>query len=222
MAGTLVAGRTTGPSVVAPGRTTRVRSRVRVQWLVLAAALTVLAGVLVAWGLGRAADRVDVVSLARPVPAGAVIGPDDLSVTAVAFDTPVTGLVPATSLDRLVGRVATIDLDAGGLVVAGMWADGTGLGPNETLVGGVLDAGRFPSQLVQGTTAWAVPLDDTDTGAAQPILVRVVESDRTDDADLSITMAVARTDSVRLAQLAASDQLVLIGLPPAPSEEPVP
>jgi hypothetical protein len=220
MAGTLVAGRTAEPSVVTPGRSTRVRSRVQVQWLVLAAALTVLAGVLVAWGLGRAADRIDVVSLARPVPAGAVIGPDDLGVTPVAFDGRVTGLVPAASLDRLVGRVATVDLEAGGLLVAGMWADGSGLGPDETLVGAVLDAGRFPGQLAQGTTAWAVPLDDTAT--AQPVLVRVVESDRTDSAGLSITMAVARTDSVRLAQLAASEQLVLIGLPPAPSEEPVP
>lgn len=221
MAGTLVAGRTAEPSVVVPGRDTRLKSRVQVQWLALAAALTVLAGVLVAWGLGRAADRVDVVSLARPVPAGAVIAAADLTVTPIAFDTPVTGLVPAASLDRLVGRVATVDLEAGGLLVAGMWADGSGLGPDETLVGAVLDAGRFPRQLAQGTTAWAIALDDG--AAVQPVMVRIVESDRTDDGDLSVTMAVGRADSVRLAQLAAAEQLVLVGLPPAPtSEEPVP
>jgi hypothetical protein len=219
VAGTLVAGRTAEPSVVAPGRATHLKSRVQVQWLVLAAALTVLAGVLVAWGLGQAADRVDVVSLARPVPAGTTIGADDLTVTPIAFDTQITGLVPAASLDRLVGRVATVDLAAGGLLVAGMWADGSALGADETLVGAVLDAGHFPGGLTQATTAWAVPIDDT---AALPIVVRVVQSDSNDSGDLSITMAVNRSDSIRLAQLAATDQLVLIGLPPAPSPEPVP
>jgi hypothetical protein len=83
------------PVVVVPGPNTAARARVRTQWLLLAAALTVLAGTLVAWALTRAAARVDVVSIARPVPAGAVIDDADLSVTAIAFDDQVTGLVPA-------------------------------------------------------------------------------------------------------------------------------
>ncbi len=38
------------PAVVAPGRNTKIRSRVRAQWLVLAVALMVLAGLLVTMG----------------------------------------------------------------------------------------------------------------------------------------------------------------------------
>jgi hypothetical protein len=115
--------------------TDEARTQVRAQWLVLAAALTVLAGVLVAWAIERAADRVDVVSVARPVPAGTVIQADDLTTTAIAFDEPVVGLAPAASLDALVGRVAVVELRPGTLLSVGMWADGTGLSPDERTVG---------------------------------------------------------------------------------------
>src|SRR5687768_9577421 len=131
------------PAVVTPGRNTKVRSRVRAQWLVLAAALTVLAGMLVAWALAQAADRVHVVSVARPVAAGTVIQAADLRTTAIAFDGDVQGLAPAASLDALVGRVAAVDLGAGSLLSVGMWADDTGLAEHERTVGAVLDAGRF-------------------------------------------------------------------------------
>ena len=47
-----------------------VRSRVRTQWLALGAAFVVLAGVVVAWALANAADRVQVVRLTHDVPAG--------------------------------------------------------------------------------------------------------------------------------------------------------
>src|SRR5690349_7089390 len=94
------------PAVVTPGRNTTVRARVRAQWLVLAGALMVLAGVLVAWALTRAADRVAVVTVARPVPAGTVIEAGDLTTAQIAFDGDVTGLVPAASLGALAGRVA--------------------------------------------------------------------------------------------------------------------
>ncbi|MGE0000361.1 MAG: SAF domain-containing protein, partial [Ilumatobacteraceae bacterium] len=147
------------PAVVTPGRNTKVRSRVRVQWLVLAVALMVLAGVLVAWALTRAADRVTVVTVARPVPAGTVIQTADLTTAQIAFDGEVNGLVPAASLDALAGRVATVDLQPGTLISAGMWADGTELAADERTVGAVLEPGRFPAGLAQGATAVAVSLD---------------------------------------------------------------
>jgi flagella basal body P-ring formation protein FlgA len=122
------------PVAVMPGPNTAARARVRTQWLLLAAALTVLAGTLVAWALSQAAARVDVVSIARPVPAGAVIDAADLSVTAIAFDEQVTGLVPAASRERLVGRTAAIALEPGTLLSVGMWADGSQLGDGERTV----------------------------------------------------------------------------------------
>ncbi|MCU1360745.1 MAG: flagellar biosynthesis protein FlgA, partial [Ilumatobacteraceae bacterium] len=183
--------------------------RVRAQWLVLAAALTILAGILVAWSLTRAADRVSVVSVARPVAAGAVIQVDDLTVAQIAFDGDVRGLAPASSIDQLVGRVATIDLQPGSLLTVGMWADATGLSAGERTVGAVLTAGRFPIGLAQGSSAVALSIDGDESGVS----VRVVDAGTTDSGDLRITLAVPEADATRIAQLAATDQLVVIGLP---------
>ena len=203
------------PAVVQHGRDPGARRRVRTQWLVLAAALTVLAGAVVAWALGRAADRVDVVSVARPVAAGTVITRDDLTVTAIAFDGPVTGLVPVSAIDELVGRTATIDLTPGTLVSAGMWADGTELSPGERTVGAVLAPGRFPSGLAAGAQALGLATDDD----AVQIAVRVLDADRADDGDLELTLAVADTEAATVAHLAATGTLVVIGLP-APRDTP--
>lgn len=197
----------------------KVRGKVRTQWLALGAALVVLAGVLVAWALSRAADRVQVVAVAQPIRAGDVIDLEDLTVTGIAFDGTVTGLVPDTSLEALVGKVAAVDLDAGALVQVGMWRDGAEVGPGERTIGAVLAAGQFPVGLGQGDAAMAAPLDPENTTA--PVVVRVLAAVPTDDGSLGLTLAVPEEHAVALAQLAANDLLVLVGLgmaeaPPAP------
>lgn len=200
--------------------------RARTQWLVLAAALTVLAGTLVAWGLGRAAARSEVVSLAGPVAAGTPFTAADLTVSSVAVDGSVQGLVPAGSLDRLIGRVAVIDLEPGTLLSVGMWSDGTQVLPGERTVGAVLDAGRFPTGLAPADQALAVALDGAapapideragtggDRAPGGDITVRVLEA-RTDDMGrLYVTLAAPSPVAVDLARLAATEALVLVGLP---------
>jgi len=208
--------------------------------LVLAAALTVLAGVLVAWSLDRAADRVDVVSVARHVSAGTVIQPGDLTTTAIAFDTPVFGLAPAASLDALMGRVATVDLDPGVLLSTGMWADGSELGADERTVGALLDAGTYPGGIAPGTSALAVSVHGgeggeggeggdsgevgdvaRDGGAADgadgsaDVMVRVLDAEVDARGALRVTLAVPSADAPRIARLAATDGLVLVGVPAA-------
>ena len=200
------------PAVVRAGGDPKTRSRVRTQWLVLAAALTVLAGLIVGWALTQAAERVDVVSVARPVSAGAVITIDDLTITPVAFDRPVQGLVPAMSMQRLVGRVATIDLRSGALLTVGMWADGTELLATERTVGAVLAAGRFPNGLAPGSMAMAIAIDDDAAGTA---LVRVLDAERSDNGDLVVTLAVDEAVAASVAQQAAVGALVLVGMPSA-------
>jgi hypothetical protein len=202
------------PAVVTPGRNTTARTRARAQWLVLAAALTVLAGMMVAWALTRAADRVGVVSLVRPIAAGAIIELDDLTTTQIAFEGDVQGLVPAGSVDAIVGRVATVDVPAGSLLSAGMWADSTGLAAGERTVGAVLQTGRFPIGMAQGSTAIALPIDDA-AATAPGVEVRVVEADMTDGGELSVTLAAPEAAAAAIAQLAATDRLVLIGMPAA-------
>ena len=204
------------PVSVVPGPNTAARARVRTQWLVLAAALTVLAGTLVAWALARAAARVDVVSVARPVPAGAVIDESDLTVTAVAFDGPVTGLVPAASREQLVGRTAAIALEPGTLLTVGMWADGSGLNVGERTVGALLDQGRFPSGTEPGTSALAIAVSAAGGAVPEgvaPMPVRILDASLTDHGELQVTLAAADADAIVIARLAATDMLVLVGLP---------
>ncbi len=188
----------------------RSRARARTQWLVLAAALTVLAGTLVTWGLGRAAARVQVVSVARPVGRGAVLTVEDCTTSPIAVDGTVKGLVPAASLERLVGRTAAIDLEPGMLLHVGMWSDGTQVLPDEQTVGAVLDPGRFPAGLGPGGQALAVATDDTGGPA---VVVRVLDAELDAQGALHITFAAPAGRAVALARVAALDTMVLVGLP---------
>lgn len=193
--------------------TTRVRSSVRTQWMALGGAMVVLAGVLVAWALSRAADRVQVVQIAQAVPAGQIITVDDLTVTGIAYDAPLQGLVPAVSLAELDGRVAAIDLQPGALLQAGMWRGEPVMAPGEQRVGAVLSPGRLPEGLAQGDTAWAAAIDPADP--TPPVAVRVLTAAVTPDGATALTLAVSSESSVVVARLAAAEQLVLVGDAPA-------
>ena len=210
----------------------RVRSRVRPQWVVFAAALVVLAGVLVAWGMQQATARVQVVQLVRAVASGQEFVGDDFGTVGIAYDSRVEGLVPAESLDRLVGRVAATDLQPGQLVQVGMWRDRAALRPGERSVGAVLRAGRMPAGMVTGDLAVAAQMLDsaalasiaatpvTSTGdgpepavavATQPVVVRLIDVQITPDGNQMVTMAVSEASAVSVAQWAATEQLVLVG-----------
>ncbi len=187
----------------------KVRGRVRTQWLALGAAFVVLAGVLVAWALSNAADRVQVVQVANALKAGDVIAVDDLTVTGVAFDAQVQGLVPEQSLQALVGRVVAIDVQPGTLLSVGMWQDTPLVNAGEAAVGAVLAAGRFPDGLSRGDVALAAPIDGANEMIA--VTVRVVAASTGAQGELQVTLAVPSDQSVAVAQLAATDQLLLVG-----------
>lgn len=215
--------------------TVKVRSRVRPQWLVFAAALVVLAGVLVAWGMQQATARVQVVQLVRAVASGQPFQADDLGTVGVAYDARVEGLVPAESLDKLVGRVAAADLQPGQLVQAGMWRDQAALRVGERSVGAVLRAGRMPAGLVAGDVAVAAQMLDSAAIAAAtaasstaasstadgaepaitstplPVVVRLIDVQTTAEGNQLVTLAVPEASAVSVAQWAATEQLVLVG-----------
>ena len=195
--------------------TTRLRSGVQTQWLALGGALVVLAGVLVAWALSRATDRVHVVQVAQAVQAGEMITTDDLTVVGVAFDSQLQGLVPAASLGDLDGRVAAIDLQPGALLQTGMWRSDPALAPGEQRVGVVLPPGRLPDGFAQGDTGIAAALDAADPSGAVP--VRVLAASITPEGSTSLTLAVSADSAVAVARLAASEQLVIVGEPPVVS-----
>ena len=180
--------------------------------MALGAALVVLAGLLVAWGLSNAADRVEVVQLASDVSAGDVFEATDLALASVAYDGAVVGLVPAGSLKSLVGRVAAIDLQAGALVQSGMWRDDSDLAFGEESVGALLPPGRYPGSLARGDVVLAAPLDAAATFTTTA--VRVLDLQPDSKGDLIVTLAVPAAQSIAVAQLAATDQLLLVGQSP--------
>lgn len=187
----------------------RVRSRIHTQWMALAAAFVVLAGALVAWALTNAADRTSVVRAARPVNAGVVIERAHLSITSVGFDAEVSGLVPAVSIDALVGRVASVDISEGSLIVAGMWRDEAPLPPGSNIVGAVLQPGTFPDGISRGDSAWAA---STDSVLVEPAVgVHIVDVGLRSDGSLTVNLAVPAAQSEAVARLAATNRLLLIG-----------
>lgn len=195
------------------GRPSKIRSRVRTQWLALGAAFVVLAGVLVAWALSNAAERVQVVQVAQQVKAGDVIEFDDLAITGIAYDADLQGLVPEQSIDALVGRIAAVDIAPGTLLIRGMWEDAPVLTDGESLVGAVLAPGRFPAGLGRGDAAIAAPID----AAAElaPVDVRVIATALDPDGSLVVQLAVPADRAVAIGQLAATDALLLVGTPAA-------
>lgn len=245
--------------------TLRPIGRVRTQWTALAAALVVLAGVVVTWAVSSAGRRVQVVQVAQQVEAGSPIEVADLITAAVAFDPGVEGLVPAASLDALLGRIAAIDLEPGVLLQRGMWRDGESLLDGERAVGAVLSAGRFPPGLAPGDLVLGAPLGGlliaglggpagstidggasgsgsatspagsaagSTTGASGGssngtadgqladdtggVLMRVLDAALLDNGSLTLSLAVGASQAVAVAQLAATDQLVVVRLPAAP------
>lgn len=191
------------------GQPSKVRSRVRTQWLALGAAFVVLAGVLVAWALSNAAERVQVVQVATQMKAGDVIELDDLTVTGVAFDAEVEGLVPEASLEALVGRVAAIDIQPGTLLLHGMWEDAPLVNEGESVVGAVLAAGRYPAGLGRGDVALAAPIDPE--SVSLPVAVRVIATELDPEGSLVVQLAVPTVEAVAIGQLAATDELLLVG-----------
>lgn len=191
----------------------KISSRVGTPWMALGGALVVLAGVLVAWSLSRAGDRVQVVQVAQQVAAGQALAAEDLAVTGIAFDAPVEGLVPAGALDELVGRVAAVDLQPGTLLLVGMWRDEVALETGEARVGVVLKPGWLPDGLGRGDRAFAAALSPTGTDPGA-VPVRVLDATTQPDGAVSLTLAVPVADAVTVARLGASDLLVLVGVPP--------
>lgn len=186
----------------------QVRSSVRTQWIALGGALVVLAGVVVVWALSAAGARVQVVQVLQDVPAGQVITTDDLTVTGIAYDTALEGLVPASSFEDVAGRVAAVDLTAGSLLLVGMLRSTPALGVGEQRVGVVLRGGRAPDDLGVGDQAVAASMDPADPTA---VPVRVLAANATIEGARSITLAVPVEGAIAVARLAASEQLVLIG-----------
>lgn len=204
--------RETGPRIgrIAPARPRR-RTGVMAGGIMLAA----LGGLLVAWLIGSAGNRTDVLVLAHDVPYGQTIGPEDLTVTAVAVDT-LVDTVPADRLDTLVGQVAAVDLLAGSLLAPGEITVDTPPGPGEVLVPLPVPADRIPAGGLRAGDRLLV-VDAPSAGSDPPVIepktfaVTVV---RVGGPDLNgvrvLDAAAAESDGPGLATRAASGRFALV------------
>ena len=92
---------------------------------------------------------------------------------------------------------------------AGMWRDDTHIAPGEESVGALLTSGHFPGGLARGDVVLAAPTDAA--SAFAPVSVRVLETERGSNGELAVTLAVPAAQSISVAQMAATNQLLLVG-----------
>ena len=108
------------------------------------AVLLIVGGALLA-GLRatRMDHRVEMLAAADTVKAGQVITKDDLASVRVSAD--VSGLIPVTNIDQVVGRTARVEISKGQLVDTSQIATENLPGSDQQVVGVSLEAGRFPA-----------------------------------------------------------------------------
>jgi hypothetical protein len=189
-------------------------------------ALVAVGGLGTAALVGQAGDRVEILAVARTVPVGQTITPEDLTVARVAAD-PALRPVAVGERDRMVGRVAAVELRAGSLLTAGEVTETAVPGPGEQVVGVAAGPGRLPARgLRPGDRVLVVPVpgDRAGTGAVDsetgPVGVavpaRVVQVGPSDaNGTSTVDVLVGREVGPQVAALASTDRVALILLPAA-------
>lgn len=181
--------------------------RVRVPWLAAAVGAALLTAAIVLWGFGRAADRREVLMVAEAIGRGETIEPTDLTTSFVAVDTP-TQLYSAEQREQIVGSIAATDLAPGDLVGPSTVTSGEQLPEGWQDIGGLLRAGNYPSSIAIGDRMLALPQEGEPLG----VEVLVVDVSIGDDRAALVVLAAPPTDSGRVAQWSADENLVLVGV----------
>jgi hypothetical protein len=112
----------------------------------LGALLVVFCATAVGIYTANVGHRHPVLVVVRAVNAGTVIGNADLGEARISAD-PSVHAVPVSQRDRIVGRVAGVNLVPGTLVTTGQLARGPRLDAGQAVVGLALKAGQLPSGL---------------------------------------------------------------------------
>jgi hypothetical protein len=188
------------------------------QWA--GAVLFVVVSVLIAgWWWQQKSDRVEVLSVAEPVPAGEVITERDLGIVELA------GLkdgIPASDADRIVGRTALVGLVEGQILTPSMLTTAPVPAAGERVIGVQLDATRAPGGLVPGdkVVVVAVPpsgdpstpeeLDEPDVLAPEATVASAVP---VEGAGTRLTLVVPQEVADRVAAYAAAGRVALVQAP---------
>jgi len=209
---------------LAPAREAAVRRRRRPGLWAAGAALLAVGAFGAAVLVGRAGDRVPVLAVARTVYVGEAISDGDVRVARVAAD-PALQPIPAGDRDRVVGKLAAVELRPGSLLTADEVTGATVPGAGEQLVGLPVKPGQLPARglvagdrvLVVATPGEQTNASSSDAGAGPvgaPVPARVVEVG-SPEADGTVTVDVAVGERVGpvLAAWGSTGRLALLLLP---------
>jgi len=192
----------------------------------LAVALVAVGGLVAAYAVTLVGTSRAYLAVARDVSQGAVLSGADLTVVRISAD-PALHPIPATDVDRVVGRHAATPLKAHTLLSAGHLTDEAFPGPGRSLVGLSLSQERLPAgrvtpgaavTLVATATATATATVAPTAGSAgtptgPPPTFDAVVVDMRDgirDGTFLVNVAVSTQDAAPVAALAAANQLVIV------------
>ncbi|TBO59472.1 hypothetical protein EYS09_11990 [Streptomyces kasugaensis] len=178
--------------------------------------LVTLVGVLGTSMLVRSAgDRVDVLAVARDVPAGQQITAEDLTTAALPQD-PALQPVKASEKDSVIGRRATAPLHRGELLANTQIHGGKALPDGQDLVAVEVQRGAAPADaLAPGDQVKVISTpgkDEAVSKSAPDELQATIVKVGTPNASgaVVIQVAVAGTDSAQLAARAATGRVAIV------------
>ncbi len=190
------------------------------QWA--ATVLFVLVSVVAAaWFWQQQGDRVEVLVVAREVPAGHVVERSALSTASVAG---VDGAIPVSEVDRVVGSTAAVGLVPGQVLTDPLLTVDAVPAANERVVGLDLDPTRAPMGLMPGdvVTVLAVPPSgdpgDPESLARTTVLAETAEVLRAESIDgggLRLSLVVEDGYATDVASFGAAGRVAVIQSPRA-------
>lgn len=206
------------PSPKETGHTVQVRplpSRRSPMMLMASVALTAL-GALIAWQVyGVATHRTPVLAMARDVPIGQQLQPQDLRTVALGLDTAVP-TIDATGKGTVIGRRAAVDLKAGSLLAPAHLTETLVPAPGQVVVPVALKPSQLPARGIQPgdrVIATAVPSASAESGSRlaleHPAMVdRVGEPDT--DGLIVVDLIVPAEDGTALSRQAAEGKIAMV------------
>ncbi len=229
-------GRSAVPAQPMTGERLPAPPRERKPALAALAVLLILVGALGATMLVlRAGDRIEVVKVTKPIPAGGSVTKSNTASVLVAADDGID-YIPWEQLTGLMKLKAISAIPEGVVPVGQMFTGETGLAAGQAIVGLSLKEGQYPSGLKPGDLVAAYRVNSTGTGtgsstgssgstssgADASLIVdkaRVTDVKNSDGGEvvsstnLPITLTVDSTKAADLAQAAATNTVALVLIP---------
>ncbi|GAA3907384.1 hypothetical protein GCM10023084_69530 [Streptomyces lacrimifluminis] len=229
-------GRSSVPAQPMSGERLPAPPRERKPALAALAVLLILVGALGATMLVlRAGDRIEVVKVTAPIPAGGSVSKANTASVLVAADDGID-YIPWEQLNGLMKLKAVSAIPAGVVPVGQMFTGETGLAAGQAIVGLSLKEGQYPGSLKQGDLVAAYRVtsngtgtgsstgstDSSSSGAGTSLIVdkaKVTDLKKADDSEvisstnLPVTLTVDATKAAELAQAAAAGQVALVLIP---------